>query len=129
MDQIHNINYPELAQEVKTRKEASPDISHKEIISGILAEKGANAPKESVPQPLTEGAVPSKPATSTLPKYADAQDPAIKNTVEHLVMLTLHKGLDEGINFARKEDPFILDLYHDALADTLHEELKKRKLI
>jgi hypothetical protein len=129
MDQIHNINYPELAQEVIAKKEISPEVSPKEIISDILAKRGTRQPKESVPQPLNEGATPAKPVTSNLPKYADAQDPAVKSTVEHLITLTLHEGLDKGIEFARKEDPFVLDLYHDSLTDTLHEELIKRKLI
>ena len=49
--------------------------------------------------------------------------------VERLIKLTLEKGLASGVNFAQKEDPYILDLYHDSLADKMLEEMKSRKLI
>ena len=131
MDQniIHNINYPELAQEVKERKEKSPDVSHKEIVSTIIAEKKTQfqpAPQASSPIPPPPQAA-AKPGV--LPAYAQDKDPAVKNVVEHLVTLTLQKGLDEGIAYAQKEDPFILDTYHDALSDVLLNEMKKRKLL
>ena len=131
MDQniIHNINYPELAQEVKERKEKAPEATHKEIVSTIIAEKRAQfQPAPQVPSPI-----PPQPQSvqksSVLPAYAEKEDPAVKNTIEHLIALTLQKGLDEGIGFAQKEDPFILDTYHDALSDVLLDEMKKRKLL
>jgi hypothetical protein len=131
MDQniIHNINYPELAQEVKERKEKSPDVSHKEIVSTIIAEKKAQfQPAPQAPSP--NASQPQAAAKSgVLPAYAQDKDPAIKNIIEHLITLTLQKGLDEGISYAQKEDPFILDTYHDALSDVLLDEMKKRKLL
>ncbi len=131
MDQniIHNINYPELAQEVKERKEKAPEVSHKEIVSTIIAEKRTQfqptpqAPSPIAPQPQAA----DKPGV--LPAYAQKEDPAVKNVIEHLVTLTLQKGIDEGITYAQKEDPFILDTYHDALSDVLLDEMKKRKLL
>jgi len=126
---IHNINYHELAQEVKTRKEKSPEASHKEIISTIVAEKSGPIPVTQVPPPVTSQPASGKPDDSVLPAYARGENPNIKNIVEHLVTLTLQKGIEEGISYAKKEDPFILDAYHDSLSDVLLEELKKRKLI
>lgn len=125
---VHNINYHELAQEVKERKEQAPEASHKEIVSTILAEKGVQA-KFQVPSPIVPAQPSQKEDDSVLPKYARGENPNIKNVVEHLVTLTLQKGLEEGIAYARKEDPFVLDAYHDSLTDVLLEELKKRKLL
>ena len=64
-----------------------------------------------------------------LPDYLKSADPKIKNQVEKLLEDTIRNGLVSGINEARKMSPFILDAYHDALTDKLHEELKKRKII
>ena len=125
---VHNINYLELAQEVKNKKEQSPDISHKEIVSNILAEKGVQPQPQASPVIASSQPV-KKQDDSVLPDYAKKEDPAIKNKVEHLVTLTLQKGLDEGIGFAKKEDPFVIDAYHDSLSDVLVDEMKKRKLI
>jgi hypothetical protein len=125
---IHNINYHELAQEVKERKEQTPEASHKEIVSTILAEKGIQ-PRPQAPSPIVSTQSQEKQDDSVLPAYAQKEDPSIKNKVEHLVALTLQKGLEEGIGFAKKEDPFVIDTYHDALSDVLLEEMKKRKLI
>ena len=126
---VHNINYHELAQEVKTRKEKAPEVSHKEIISTIIAEKGGLILAAQIPSPIISQPTPGKPNDSVLPEYARGENPNVKNIVEHLITLTLQKGIEEGINYAKKEDPFILDTYHDSLSDVLLEELKKRKLI
>ena len=125
---VHNINYHELAQEVKERKEQAPEASHKEIVSTILMERGIQA-KPQAPSPIIPFQSNQKEDDSVLPAYAKKEDPSIKNKVEHLITLTLQKGLEEGIGFAKKEDPFVIDTYHDALTDILVEEMKKRKLI
>ena len=104
------------------------DISHKEIVSNILAEKGVQ-PQPQVSSPVVSSQPTQKQDDSVLPAYAKKEDPSIKNKVEHLVTLTLQKGLDEGIGFAKKEDPFVIDAYHDSLSDVLIDEMKKRKLI
>ena len=126
---VHNINYRELAQEVSAQKEISPKLSHKEIISNVLEQKGmppmSSRPVVSAPsvQPI------NKNDDSVLPAYAKKSDPSIRNKIQHLISLTLEKGLKDGIDFAKKEDPFVIDAYHDSLSDVLIEEIKKRKLI
>jgi hypothetical protein len=125
---VHNINYSELAQEIKARKESAPGAPEKEIVSNIISQKISQVEKPAVssqsqPQPQ------SRPQSQVLPSYLKDKDPSIKSEVESLVNLTLEKGLEEGIKIASKKDPFILDAYHDALSDVLIEELKKRNLL
>lgn len=64
-----------------------------------------------------------------LPDYLKDATPQIKNQVEKLLEDTIRNGLASGINEAKKMPPFILDAYHDALTDKLHDELKKRGII
>jgi dsRNA-specific ribonuclease len=127
---VHNINYSELAQEIKARKESIPEAPEKEIVSNIISQKISQVEKPAVSsQPQPQPQSQSQSQSQVLPSYLKDKDPSIKNEVESLVNLTLEKGLEEGIKIASKKDPFILDAYHDALSDVLIEELKKRNLI
>lgn len=64
-----------------------------------------------------------------LPDYLKNSAQEIKNSVKKLLENTIKHGLEKGISEARKMPPFIMDAYHDALVDKLHEELKRRKMI
>ncbi len=107
-------------------KKSTPEIKH-------------YSDRDLVKQAIQPMAYPSgKPAPSReqsseedkfLPDYLKEADPKIKNQVEKLLEDTVRNGLASGINEARKTSPFILDAYHDALIDKLHNELKKRKMI
>ncbi len=126
---VHNINYHELAQEVNVKKEASPELSHKEIVSNVLEKSGMPPMSQPITPAPSVTQSSNKNDDSILPDYAKKSDPGIQNKIQHLVSLTLEKGLKEGINFAKKEDPFVMDAYHDSLSDVLVDEMKKRKLI
>ncbi|KKS82253.1 MAG: hypothetical protein UV58_C0011G0007 [Candidatus Wolfebacteria bacterium GW2011_GWC1_43_10] len=129
MDSPHNINYEQIAQEYKERK-SSPEfeqLSSKEIISRIIKEK-AGQPQQQLSSAALRTGQTDKSA-GNLAAYAASADVNSKTKVERLIKLTLEKGLASGVNFAQKEDPYILDLYHDSLADKMLEEMKSRKLI
>jgi len=64
-----------------------------------------------------------------LPDYLENAEPEIKLTIEKLIDEVFHEGLDKTIKKASQAGPFFLDAFHDALADKLFDELKKRKLI
>ena len=53
----------------------------------------------------------------------------IQRAVEHLISLTLEKGIEKAVSVAKKANPFVEDAFHDALADKLIPELKKRGLL
>jgi hypothetical protein len=64
-----------------------------------------------------------------LPDYLKELPAETKLQVAQLVDLTFHQGIEKVVSRARRANPFILDAFHDALADKLYEELKKRELI
>ncbi len=85
------------------------------------------------PQPT-----PQEPAISNqqsaisnkiLPEYLKDFPAETKLQVEQLIDLTFHQGIEKVVARAKRASPFILDAFHDALADKLYEELKNRKLI
>lgn len=64
-----------------------------------------------------------------LPDYLNNYPAEIKLQVEKLVDSVFHLGIVRAAKEARKAGGFVLDAFHDALTDKLHEELKRRKLI
>lgn len=126
----NSINYEQFAQAVKERKESSPELRnapHKEIISSVLRE-------HYVPQKQGENTMSPISTAETkqekdLPSYARAAPAEAKRQAEELIDYTLEHGISAGVAKAIKNDPFVLDLFHDALVEKLHEELRARKLL
>lgn len=73
--------------------------------------------------------VPLKNQSVILPDYAASSSNEIKLQIEELVNSLFHQGIEKVVKRAQRASPFVLDAFHDALTDKLHEELKKRKLI
>ena len=67
--------------------------------------------------------------SQVLPNYLKDSPLEIKLQVEKLIDAFFHQGIEKTIKEAQKNNDFVLDAFHDALTDKLHEELKKRKLI
>lgn len=88
----------------------------------VLAGDDKNTPTEVVN--MSDG-------SSVLPSYLNnvsaPQD--AKTVVEELVNATFSGGLESAIRLSRKQSPFIEDAFHDALADKLLPELKKRGIL
>lgn len=122
-DIIHSINYEQLAQEIKNKKESSPEFSSlpaKEAVRHVLQDKG-------LPPPSTQTF--QKTLASDALEYAGEIPPEASQKARFLLALTLENGLEKGIAEAKKADPFILDLYHDTLQETLLRELGERNLL
>ncbi len=64
-----------------------------------------------------------------LPNYLKDSSLEIKFQVEKLIDSVFHRGIINAAKEAQKSGGFVLDAFHDALTDKLHEELKRRKLI
>jgi hypothetical protein len=136
MDQI---NYEELAKEVirqqETQKQEQTPQNHKEAVISVLRERTAihqQLPIQQAPgsQQTTKtiNATPNQKETN-LPKYAQSASPEAKQEVENLITLTLQKGLMHGVEQAAKADPFVIDMYHDALAEHIVAQMKEKGLI
>lgn len=121
---MDSINYEKLAQETK------------EVQQTFEQHEGMNNnPIPALKQvirthytPHTEEDKQHEVSTS-LPSYAANAPEKVKKEVVTLINYTFKKGLLEGVREAKKKDPFILDMYHDALAEKLHEEMKRKGLL
>ncbi len=129
------INYEELAKEVIKQQQKSPEQipqSHKEAVVSILKEK-MSAQQPVVPQPTYQQPKPLQPnIVSTdpdLPTYAASAPEESKQEVRNLIEFTLSKGLSQGIAQAAKSDPFVIDMYHDALAEHIVTQMKEKGMI
>lgn len=130
MDQFnHNIlerDIERLNKEI-AEKRSLPEhknLSERELIKKTLppiSRQNFNQKTQSADQTTTE--------KTFLPDYMKNLPAETKLQVEQLIDLTIHQGIEKVIKRAQRASPFILDAFHDALTDKLHEELKKRKLI
>ncbi len=111
-----------LSKEVQERKlkPEQAEVPEHEIVRSVLGEK-------IQAQPPVQQATPQQ--TTVLPAYMQQEPPEIQLQVEKLIDLLFHKGLDAAIKEARKQEPLVLDAFHDSLTSKLYSELKKRKLI
>lgn len=106
-----------------------------EIKEKGTSEKGREAVKEAIkgemPSDLATSPQPATPPASSvsLPHYMDGEKNLVKLKVEKLLDLALHKGIKRASEEARDSGSFVLDAFHDALADKLYEEIKKRGLL
>lgn len=116
------INYEKLAQETKEaqshfEQNEAPVSDHIPVIKEVL--KKHYTPPHDTP----------KEESSNLPSYASDASKETQKEVGDLVKITFEKGLLEGVSQAKKKEPFVLDMYHDALAEKLQEEMKYKGLL
>ncbi|MCX7615966.1 MAG: hypothetical protein N2Z68_01025 [Patescibacteria group bacterium] len=130
---LHNINYEQIAQEYKEnlqRLDAVEKPSEREIIESIVkkkVEEAATLSKATQPSPSL---TPQNVSSEVFPSYALSAEEDVKEKVKKLIEITLEKGISAGVRLALKEnDPYLLDLYHDALVEKVLDELKRRELI
>ena len=128
-------NHTTLEQDIKRLSEA---VTEKKNLPEYKTTAYRELIKQTI-QPLvkkvdyTAAAAPS-PQTddshgSVLPAYLEEASPEVKLQVEKLIDSVFHEGLSKAVAKAESAGSFILDAFHDALADKLYDELKKRKLI
>ncbi len=133
---MDSINYEELAREVikqQQNKEQGPQ-NHKEAIVSVLKERTVTEQKSptfstTTQYPSTQQTAGNDLKERNLPSYAETTSPEIQNKVEELIAHTLDKGLSAGISEVAGLDPFIIDMYHDALAEHVVQQMKERGML
>jgi len=127
----NNINYKEIAQEIIRKKELPEykNYSDKDILISVLKDRTDKISPSPSPVVAEAGGVQNKQGDDRLPDYAQNISPEIKNQAGELVDLALEKGVAAAISSIRRSDPFLIDLFHDILADKILEEIKSKKLI
>ncbi len=122
-----------LADELRGKQtaEMTPGAAQ-EIIKNALGERmkrvdiggPTGGPAPVVSTPSTSGQ-----SSAILPAYANDLPREQKLRVEQLVEIALHQGLAAAVTSAKKSDPIILDVLHDALAGRLYGLMKERGVI
>lgn len=112
------------------------DIEHiGERVGEILEKEPAvheETAKAAIREAIKPKVYPPSPAGAddkTLPAYAKDAPEDAKQEAHRLADLVFSQGLDKTVSQARQAEPFVLDVFHDALVDRLYEELKKRNII
>lgn len=98
-------------------------VSGQELVKHSLQSYTGTAP-QSASQANAGGA-----DDSVLPKYAKDAPPETKLEVETLLGMAFREGIVKATQEASKSNPYVLDVFHDALAGNLYEELKKRGMV
>ena len=130
----------EITQEIAKKKESKSEIqnfSDKEALKRLIKEKHEDLQvsdedsediKKSDNQKI-EDEGKEVPPSDLIPDYANEISEESRIKVENLIKTTLESGLSQGLKQAKKEEPYIIDLYHDALVDKLLDELKEKNLL
>ncbi|MDD4761568.1 MAG: hypothetical protein PHZ25_00895 [Candidatus Pacebacteria bacterium] len=109
---------PEDMEKIKTETERlrlSPEnknVPEKEIIKSSL--KSVFPPEEETFSPKEE--------IAGAPDYLKNPSLEIKNKLARLEEISRKKGINEAIKEAGRENPFLLDAFHDYLAEKIMEE-------
>lgn len=142
---INNTDLHEIAKSIKQKRDSSPEFansSNKEILKNIVKEKYGGIDKrdtytnnnlsngnqiENVNSNQNESEM--RRDEDMLPDYAKNIPEETRNEINNLIDLTFKKGISAGLKMARLADPYIMDLYHDALVDKLIVKLQEKKLV
>ena len=116
-----------LSQEVAEKKNAPEhkDLTEREIVKKVIEPMIKQSPIQQSAQKRDD----KDDEEGVLPGYLDKASNDIKLRTEQLIDITFHRGLENALKEAKKSGPFVLDAFHDALADKLYEEIKKRGMI
>ena len=64
-----------------------------------------------------------------LPNYMQSENKVTQQELEGLVEISIRDGFEAGISKAREHGSFMVDAIHDALAEKVYPELKKRGIL
>jgi len=142
----NNLDLYDVAKSIEQKRDSSPDFaesSNKELLKSVIKEKHQEINAENPQNFNKDKNIFNKPDdivlknkdTTTynnedaLPDYAKNISEDAKEKVEHLINLTFEKGINAGIRASKSVDPYIMDMYHDALVDKLIVKLQENNLV
>lgn len=100
-------------------------IEEKEVVRQAVGEKIS----ENSPQFTQKSASPAKKTGGNSVSYLDSADEETSDIVNGLLGIVFSSGIEIAIKEAEKQEPYIMDAFHDALTDKLYEELRSRGII
>jgi len=113
------------AKRSQLERERGGHVESHEILHTIVGEKI----NQQIPAFNPTSSTASRGASSNLKSYLDDLGPVDIEKLNALIDLIPKLGIAKTIEQVKNETPFLLDAFHDALVDKLHDELKKQKLI
>lgn len=84
---------------------------------------------QAVSQTSTPAGQPTEGGLDVLPDYTKNYTEEDRAKIEALLQVATDKGLDAANHEAESEPPYILDAFHDALAEKLLPYLKQKGII
>lgn len=123
----------ELSRQIEEKRqqlEAKADIvDERDLVSGaIRAHTASDGDEDLLSQALTGASVGPKPVGKS-DDYLDTLDPVSADIVSQYIYQLPANGIKKTVETVKKEHPYIVDAFHDALVTRLYDELKTRGLI
>jgi len=118
-----------IAEKRKTLEGQNNIVDEKELVKSAVQEKiGELTPTTSAPQTtstVTPTSLPTTnlPAPTHKPSYLDSLEPSAVQRINDLVQLAVDHGLKKALADVAGDEPFLIDAFHDAIADRYYEEL------
>lgn len=118
--------------------EAQGSEADKDRLHLALKEKIGELLPSGAPAATTDDTTQVPPPTTTTKvkkgqvgskSYLDTVDDATVTKVNEYIALVFQNGIKNTLKKVIEEDPFLLDVFHDALTDKLYGELKARGLV
>jgi len=110
----------EKKQELEPEQVEGEPISEKTILHHVVGEK-LGKPSPVAPAGVAAAQASVSPVHDETPSY---ELPELKGQVEELVQLAFQKNIETAVKEAKgKNDPALIDAFHDALVDELYDRL------
>ena len=124
--EIHLLEQEIAAKREELETKSGMVVESREVLRHVIAEKVHGEGTVPKARPSEDAKVGPLTATGS---YLDDLDPASVAKVNELIGKVGEQGIAKTIEEAKRAEPFILDAFHDALVDKLHEELKARGIV
>ncbi|HBM46131.1 MAG: hypothetical protein UT05_C0003G0096 [Parcubacteria group bacterium GW2011_GWF2_38_76] len=98
-------------------------VEEKEIIRQAVGEKMSETSPSYVPS--TSGTK----TNDTVGSYLDSADENTTNVVNSLLEKVFSTSMESAMKDAMLNEPYVIDMFHDALTDKLYEKLKAEGIV
>ncbi len=109
-------------------------VEERELVASAVKEKIAELTPSGAPA-TTSAVQPTSLPTTNLPaspqraSYLDTIGPGAIERLNVLLQMAVDHGLKKALKALETEEPFLVDAFHDAIADRYYEELKRHGVL
>lgn len=127
----------ELAKKIQEKRkileEQNGIIEEKDLVRSAVAEGISRSPLSQASSTQTAQKITTTASQSSGKKadvsYLDTLDEESGAEVNRLIDVAFTKGIEAAFSEVSKDEPYIMDAFHDVLVDRLYEELKKKGVV